>query len=99
MIDAPEAIKATGHTFDDWKVTKEATATEKGEKQRVCSKCQFVETAEIPAIGTANATDPEKDNADKSAETGDNSNIVLYGLLALLAAGGAAGTFYRRRKA
>ena len=96
MIDNPEVIKATGHEFGEWKVTKEATATEKGEKERVCSRCQLVEKADIPATGTA---DPAKSNADKSAETGDASNPALYGLLALLAAGGAAGTLYRKRKA
>ena len=102
IIDAPEVIKAMGHKFGEWKVTKEATATEKGEKERVCSRCQFVEKAEIPAIGTTGATDPAKDtkdNTDKSAETGDDSNAALYGLLALLAVGGAAGTLYRKRKA
>ena len=95
-------IPATGHNFGEWKVTKEATATEKGEKERVCARCQFVEKAEIPAIGTSGTTDPAKetqDNADKSAETGDDSNAALYGILALLAAGGAAGMLYRRRKA
>lgn len=107
MIDNPEVIKATGHEFGEWKVTKEATATEKGEKERTCSKCQLVEKADIPATG---ATDPvtddisksdsAKDNTDKSAETGDDSNIALYGILALLAAGGAAGAVIgRRRKA
>lgn len=54
--------------------------------------------AEDPGTGEAAAA-PAKDNADKFAETGDDSNVVLYGILALLAAGGAAGTFYRRRKA
>ena len=102
MIDTPEVIKAMGHKFGEWKVTKEATATEKGEKQRICSRCQFVEKAEIPAIGTTGTTDPVKDtkgNTDKSAETGDDSNPALYGFLALLAACGAAGILYRRRKA
>lgn len=54
--------------------------------------------AEDPETGEAAAA-PAKDNADKSAETGDDSNVVLYGILALLAAGGAAGMLYRRRKA
>lgn len=54
--------------------------------------------AEDPGTGEAAAA-PAKDNADKSAETGDDSNVVLYGILALLAAGGAAGMLYRRRKA
>ena len=102
QIEKPAVIPATGHNFGEWKVTKEATATEKGEKERVCARCQFVEKAEIPAIGTSGTTDPAKetqDNADKSAETGDDSNAALYGILALLAAGGAAGMLYRKRRA
>ena len=102
QIEKPAVIPATGHNFGEWKVTKEAAATEKGEKQRVCSRCQFVEKAEIPATGTTGTTDPAKDtkdNTDKSAATGDDSNAAIYGLLALLAAGGAAGALYRRRKA
>ena len=54
--------------------------------------------AEDPGTGEAAAA-PAKDNADKSAETGDDSTPALYGLLALLAAGCAAGMLYRRRKA
>lgn len=99
IIAAPQVIKATGHKFGEWKINKEATATEKGEKERICSRCQFVEKVEIPATGGASTADPAKDNADKSAKTGDDSTPALYGLLALLAAGCAAGMLYRRRKA
>ena len=43
------------------------------------------------------STGDVKKVADKSAETGDDMNIALYGLLALAAAAGAAGTLYRRK--
>ena len=39
------------HTFGAWTITKQPTATEKGSKERVCSVCQYKETAEIPATG------------------------------------------------
>ena len=39
------------HTFGSWTVTKQPTATEKGEKTRICSVCEYKETAEIPATG------------------------------------------------
>ena len=39
------------HTFGSWTVTKQPTVTEKGEKTRICSVCEYKETAEIPATG------------------------------------------------
>lgn len=40
----------TIHYYGDWKVTKEPTCYAKGEKQRVCVNCGYVETAEIKTI-------------------------------------------------
>lgn len=37
-------------SFGEWVVTKEPTCTEKGEKERECSVCGYVETAEIAVI-------------------------------------------------
>ncbi|MBQ7262192.1 MAG: SYNERG-CTERM sorting domain-containing protein, partial [Synergistaceae bacterium] len=39
------------HAFGDWTETKPATATEEGEKERVCSVCQYRETRAIPKTG------------------------------------------------
>lgn len=90
MIPEPVVIKATGHKFGEWKVIKEATASEKGEKQRTCQVCQFVEKAEIPATGA-----PVN---DKSAATGDSSMPILYGILALAALAGACAVIVTRKK-
>lgn len=90
MIPEPVVIKATGHKFGEWKVIKEATASEKGEKQRTCQVCQFVEKAEIPATGA-----PVN---DKSAATGDSSMPILYGILALAALAGAGAVIVTRKK-
>ena len=90
MITEPVVIKATGHKFGKWKVIKEATASEKGEKQRTCQVCQFVEKAEIPATGA-----PVN---DKSAATGDSSMPILYGILALAALAGACAVIVTRKK-
>ncbi len=43
-----KVIPATGHSFGEWNVIKEATAREKGLKERSCSKCDFVEQEVIP---------------------------------------------------
>ncbi len=95
-ISNPVLIPATGHDLGEWKVTKEATVQAKGIKERACRKCEYKETAEIPMLTADKNTDVKK-AADKSAETGDDMNIALYGLLALAAAAGAAGTLYRRK--
>ena len=106
-LDAPVVIPATGHKFGEWKVVKEPTVEEAGMKERVCEKCSYTETAAIPALQPAkadltgktelNKTKETADKSDNSAKTGDDMNVALYSLLALLAAGGAAGAAYRRR--
>lgn len=83
--------KATGHDMGDWKVTKKAKPGVEGAKERSCKNCDYTETAVIPAEKPA-------DEDGKSARTGDDTNIALYGLLAILAAAGACGTLYRRKK-
>ena len=42
-----DKIDEAAHTWGEWTVTKAATATEAGEKQRECTVCHFAETAEI----------------------------------------------------
>ena len=42
-------VDALGHNFGDWKVTKPASCTEKGEKTRYCSRCDAFETREVKA--------------------------------------------------
>ncbi len=38
------------HTFGDWKVTKKATYTAKGEMTRTCSKCGYAEKASVEKL-------------------------------------------------
>ena len=59
---APEEIEATGHVWDEGKVIKEPTETEKGSKVYTCKVCGGIREEEIPATG-------KKDNPDeKSSE-------------------------------
>lgn len=60
-----EVIPATGHSFGDWTVTKEATCFEDGEETRICSVCQAVETRPIFA-NSANC--PSKAFTDLDAD-------------------------------
>ena len=45
-------IKATGHDWGEWKITKAATETEEGTKERICKNDpEHKETQSIPVIG------------------------------------------------
>ena len=44
-------IAATGHSYGSWTVTKEATATEDGSKERSCTVCGHKQTQTIAATG------------------------------------------------
>lgn len=43
--------KACEHTYSDWAVVTDATCTQDGVKERMCSKCNNKETAGIHALG------------------------------------------------
>ena len=70
-----EKQNVSAHEFE-WKIDKEATATEKGSKHEECKVCGYKKAAvEIPATGTP--TDPTPENPD-SPQTGDNSMKGLW---------------------
>ena len=46
-----ELLETQIHTFDNWTIKAEATCTEKGLQERVCSVCNYRETQEINALG------------------------------------------------
>ena len=81
-----EKLNETAHTFE-WVTDKEATAAEAGSKHEECTVCGYAKAAvEIPATG------------DKSPQTGDNSNMMLW-IAVMLAAGTAlTGTVLYSRK-
>ena len=83
-----ERLNVATHTYGDWKVTKEATETEEGSRERGCAVCEYVQTETIPAAGTG------------SPQTGDSSDMALWISLMLASCGGVLGMlFYRRKKA
>ena len=89
----------SGHTFGDWTETKPATLTEAGEKQRVCSVCGEVETAEIEKLVEKNDDKPTADaesdapDEDKQDEPSKKKNVgaiigISIGSVAALGGGG-----------
>ena len=63
------------HEFGKWTVTKQASKNAKGLKERVCSVCQYTETAEIAAT---------KSDVPK---TGDETNAVIWIIIMAAACG------------
>ena len=49
-IDAPVVIKALGHDWGEWQVTKAPQIGKTGERQRICSRCKEKETEAIAAL-------------------------------------------------
>ncbi|MDD3403320.1 MAG: LPXTG cell wall anchor domain-containing protein [Hespellia sp.] len=95
-----EKMDISVHSFGDWVIDKEATATTAGSKHRECV-CGQIETTEIPATGVI-AEKPDigkndtvmKDTA--TPKTGDNSNTMLYLSLVLLSGGAVVFVFKRK---
>ena len=108
-----EKLNVANHTYGDWKVTKEATETEAGSRERGCAVCEYVQTEAIPATETGEPTDSTDptDSSDSqgqqdpsgdtgSPQTGDSSNMMLWISLMLASCGGVLGMLlYRRKKA
>lgn len=64
-------------TFGDWKVTKNPTATEKGVKERVCTKCGFKEAEDIPVTGNSGSQNnggTQNSTGQNNGSTGTNAN-------------------------
>ena len=83
-------IAATGkHTYGEWTVVKEATCTEAGVEEHVCSVCGHKEQKDIAAKGHVDANgDGKCDVCGKvvSPATGDNTSVMLWMSLAVVAA-------------
>lgn len=47
------------HSFGEWTQTKAPTNTEKGEKERICSVCEYKEIEEIPVVVTPENPDEQ----------------------------------------
>ena len=49
-IVAQQTVAATGHSYGDWIIDKNATEEEEGKKHRVCSACDDVDEETIPQL-------------------------------------------------
>ena len=70
-------IPATGHDWGEWQVTKEATATEKGEETRVCKNDpSHTETREIPMLNTYTVTFKDGETTLSAATVNDGDKVT-----------------------
>ena len=76
MVSKGEVIEKSGHTWDDGKVTKEATATEPGVKTYTCS-CGDSYTETIPATG--DSTESECKHANTEVRDAKEATCTLEG--------------------
>ena len=82
------ADEKAAHTYSEWVVTKEATATESGSRERSCTVCGHKVLESIPATGDTTPTDPENTPDQPAAlpQTGDSFNVwLVVGLLVVCA--------------
>lgn len=93
------------HAFGQWVVTKKATATKAGARERVCSVCGYKETGVIDATGNntgggtgGGSSTSSGSKTTKSPTTGDSSHMALWITLLSASALGAAGTVVYARK-
>lgn len=98
--ECDNVVDNSAHNYGEWSVVKEATVTEKGIKERVCSVCGFKVTEDIPVV-TDNANGDETDKDSISADSlaiWDTSNIILWISLLILSGIGVFLTIIFRRK-
>lgn len=57
VLTAQKTVKATGHDWDEGKITKSATCEEKGVKTYTCRICEKTRTEDVSALGHQAVTD------------------------------------------
>lgn len=86
-------IPATGkHSWDEGKVTREATTEAEGEKTFTCTVCSQTRTEAIAKLAAAKPV-----AKPHSPKTGDESHLVVWAAVLLLACGGTAVVIARKK--
>ena len=76
QIGEAAIIPATGHSWGEWQVTKDATATTEGSRERECAACGKKETEIIPIL--AQTAKDDKSGIEVSAPSGSyNGELEL----------------------
>lgn len=73
-ISTNKSVDIHEHTYGDWSITKPATCTEDGIKERKCSLCGNIETETILAAGHTYSTEWTIDKEATETEEGSKSH-------------------------
>ena len=86
------------HVFGEWKVTKQPTTTEKGERECICTVCGTAMREELPLV-LEDTTDDSKnsDPDDVSPSTGEQVTFLISAFL-LIAVAGVLLWIHRRKR-
>ena len=91
VLKKQEIIKATGHKWSAWEVTKEASETEEGSRRRVCENDKtHVETEVIPVLAHVHKLSKTEAKAASCTENGNKEYYVCSGCKKLFADADAA---------
>ena len=99
-----KTIPATGHSWDEGKITKEATTEAEGEKTYTCTGCGATKTEAIakldpiPAEAAKPAAGAKPAAKSATPKTGDESNAVLWLVISVSACACGAVTLLAKRK-
>ncbi|MFR8071227.1 MAG: PKD domain-containing protein [Anaerovoracaceae bacterium] len=85
--DCGQKGNEAAHEFGQWVVTKEATASEQGSREKACQVCGYTVTEVISATGS-----------DDVPKTGDENNIVLWAAMMMISSAACAGIMAKRRR-
>ena len=83
-----DKLQSAAHTFGQWVVTKDPTATEKGSQERTCSVCGYREVAEIDAIGGATEPEDPSSGEQNPPVTGRDASFVMLAFILLMSSAG-----------
>ena len=91
ILKKQEVIKATGHKWSAWEVTKEASETEEGSRRRVCENDKtHVETEVIPVLAHVHKLTKTEEKKASCTEAGNKEYYVCSDCKKLFADADAA---------
>ena len=91
ILKKQEVIKATGHKWSAWEVTKEASETEEGSRRRVCENDKtHVETEVIPVLAHVHKLTKTEAKKASCTENGNKEYYICSGCKKLFADADAA---------